>query len=128
MILSIVTLLIFAISLTVFEGMYFHQQRGSKRVIEWVHELLMVIRLTVLLLFYQATGAWLLCIAAFGLFPLIHDGIYYETRNYFSPGLFPKGWKDHSKEDTSLMSIDFLDRLCYACLGVIFIFAHVWSS
>ncbi len=63
------------------------------------------------------------CIGLACLFPFIHDGVYYETRNRINPMVYPSGWMDHSTRTGALISFDFPVRLLLAAAGIIIITA-----
>jgi len=84
------------------------------------HIMLTVFRAVVMLpvLWYEGIGY---CVGLACLFPLIHDGFYYETRNRINPNVYKLGWMDHSKNTGAIISLDFPARVMFACVGIIII-------
>ena len=60
------------------------------------------------------------------MFPFIHNGMYYTTRNYLDKNLYPKKWFDQSVTSTSKLTYVFtplVRTICFIVATVcIFIF------
>lgn len=82
------------------------------------HAMLTVFRSIVMIpvLYYEGLFN---CIALMLMFPLIHDGMYYQTRNKLNKNVYTMGWMDHSTQSGALISFDFPVRLIFAVLGII---------
>ena len=70
-------------------------------------------------LFYEG---WQCCFAAAAFFPLIHDGVYYMTRNHINPAVYPLGFMDKSLSTGAIFSLSFGYRLLLALLGILVLF------
>lgn len=55
-----------------------------------------LIRLVFWLLIWRYIEEFLPCFALAAMFPFIHDGVYYITRNKLQPGTYKKGFWDYS--------------------------------
>lgn len=86
----------------------------------WSHIALTVLRAIVAIpvLYYEG---WLNVLGLMCMFPLLHDGAYYQTRNYINPNVYPKGWKDESTTTGALISLSFPVRCSFAAAGLLFI-------
>lgn len=84
----------------------------------WSHIMLTVLRAVVAIpiLYYEG---WLNVLSLMCLFPLLHDGAYYQTRNHINPNIYPKGWKDESTTTGALISLSFTNRVILAVVGII---------
>lgn len=65
---------------------------------------------------------WQCCFAAAAFFPLIHDGVYYMTRNHINPDVYPDGFTDTSLSTGAIFSLSFPYRLLLAVLGLLVLF------
>ena len=65
---------------------------------------------------WSMCGGWELMPAAL-MFPLLHDGAYYEAYKRFLPGQYPKGWRDRSTTTDAIVSLSFENRLFFAASG-----------
>jgi hypothetical protein len=51
------------------------------------------------------------------MFPFLHDGMYYKTRNKINSNTYPKGWWDTSYTTGALISFNAFERLAFAIIG-----------
>lgn len=83
------------------------------------------IALTVFRAVVMAPIAWyeglVTCIGLAFLFPFIHDGFYYQTRNKINNNTYPLGWMDESNSTGAVFSFGFLTRVIFASIGIIII-------
>lgn len=86
----------------------------------WSHIALTILRAIVVIpvLYYEG---WLNVLGLMCMFPFLHDGAYYQTRNYINPKVYPKGWKDESFTTGALISLSFPVRCAFALAGILFI-------
>ena len=84
------------------------------------HIMLTIFRAVVMVPIFWYEGLCF-CIGLAFLFPLVHDGFYYETRNRINQNVYTLGWMDHSKNTGALISFDFPIRVILACIGIIII-------
>lgn len=82
----------------------------------WSHIALTLFRAIVIIPLVWYEG-WLDGLAAVLMFPLLHDGAYYQTREYIKPGTYKEGWMDSSKESGALLSFTFPARLILFLIG-----------
>ena len=84
------------------------------------HVMLTVFRAVVMfpVFWYEGIGY---CVGLACLFPLVHDGFYYQTRHYINPKVYELGWMDQSNTTGALISFDFPTRVILACIGIIII-------
>ena len=89
----------------------------------WSHISLTVIR-AIVASFVFICGKWTDVFVCMLVFPMIHDGMYYHTRNFLNPKIYTLGWMDHSTKTGAMFSLPFVGRLIFAIIGVIlFIYA-----
>lgn len=82
------------------------------------HIMLTILRLIVVLPIIICTQ-WINLIVCMCIFPLIHDGTYYQTRNQIDENVYPNGWTDHSITTGALLSFTFIYRVLLAMVGII---------
>lgn len=92
---------------------YFYESKmsGIKRNLHsifWSQRLLVVI----LACATMPTEIRIPTILSFALiFSYIHNGVYFETRNYLTPDIYKLKWKDASENAKFLASLSFKDRI-----------------
>lgn len=81
------------------------------------HVALTVLRLIVMgpVLYYEG---WMTCVSIACMFPFIHDGVYYQTRNKINRNVYPHGWMDQSTESGALISLGLVERSVLAMIGI----------
>lgn len=62
------------------------------------------------------TGISLMCV-----FPFIHDGFYYLTRNYLNPSDYPKRFLDSSTTSSAKIELSLIQRLALFISGLVLI-------
>jgi hypothetical protein len=82
----------------------------------WSHVALTILRVIVLFPVFWYVG-WLEAVAVALMFPIFHDGAYYQTREHIRPGTYPNGWLDYSKETGAIFSFQFPARLILLLVG-----------
>jgi hypothetical protein len=106
--LATIALLVFYVTKSVAEGYYFHAKSKTRIPAEkYQHWVLTAIRIPVWVLFYLATNSMLLTCSLVLIFPFIHDGLYYLTRNKLNPFVYPEGFWDNPNPKTSNAVMDF---------------------
>ena len=121
--LAIITVLFFYVTKSVAEGFYFHAKAKSKTSYEkYQHWVLTAIRIPVWILFWMYTN-WILTLGMILIFPFLHDGIYYYTRNKLNPFVYTEGfWDDpNPKSSNAVMDFTLLQRTLLAAVGIIVI-------
>lgn len=118
-ILAILSLLTFYISTSLVEGALFHLKAKSKLKIKYQHFYLVAMRIPFWVLFYLVTKNIFLLTFMVMIFPLIHDGVYYWTRNKLNPDIYPFGFWDEPDAEKSDAVLDFTlkQRIWFAILG-----------
>lgn len=86
----------------------------------WSHNILTILRGIVAfpILIHEGFTHLIGCIC---LFPFLHDGAYYQTRNHID-GTYPDGWFDESYTTGALFSLDPITRTLFAIIGIICLF------
>lgn len=92
---------------------YFYESKvsGIKRNLHsifWNQRLLVVI-LTCATMPHEIRFLTLLSFAF--VFSYLHNGVYFETRNYLTPEIYKLKWKDASENAKFLASLSFKDRI-----------------
>lgn len=72
-------------------------------------------------------GIWIVLLATLGMlltFPILHNGSYYESRNWIATHNgtikpYSKGWKDQSTTSTANINFDLFNRVLLGSLGLI---------
>jgi hypothetical protein len=118
-ILAILSLLTFYVSTSLVEGVLFHLKAKSKLKIKNQHFYLVAMRIPFWVLFYLVTTNVFLLTFMVMIFPFIHDGVYYWTRNKLNPDIYPKGFWDEPDPIKSDAVLDFTlkQRIWLAILG-----------
>jgi len=118
-ILAILSLLTFYVSTSLVEGALFHLKAKSKLKIKNQHFYLVAMRIPFWVLFYLVTTNVFLLTFMIMIFPFIHDGVYYWTRNKLNPDIYPKGFWDEPDPIKSDAVLDFTlkQRTWLAILG-----------
>lgn len=114
--INTLSFLIFSALSGYFEA-YFWESRPKVNQ-RWSHIALTILRSCILIPILIHDG-WILCAALACFFPLIHDGMYYHTRNKINPRIYGLGWMDHSNSTGALISLDFVSRVIVAACGII---------
>lgn len=119
--ISILSILVFYVSVSLVEGVLFHLKAKSGLKIKYQHFYLVATRVPLWILFYLVTYNLSLLFFLITLFPLIHDGTYYWTRNKLNPNIYPKKFWDNPDKKKSDAILDFsLDqRIGLAFIGTI---------
>lgn len=104
------------------DGLHFDRPASLHQILPAgldIHQLFVMRRAIVLILLSAATG--ILPAIAFGLvFPYIHDGRYYFTRNQLNHQKYPDGWKSEpSRSSTAVMDFSYRVRVLFAFFGVL---------
>jgi len=110
---------IFVIGSSIVEGFLWHHYKGKHpKGFRWqnIHLWLVLMRFGAVLPFW----GWSLPFYVF-TFPLVHDGVYYTTRNFLRRGTYPKWFFDTSKKSTALLTLPFGWRLAFALVGLLFL-------
>lgn len=113
----IILWIIFSIFEGIREGYYFNSIPASPKRYN-IHTLFTAQRLTVLaFIIIQDPIAALVCVC---MFPFIHDGFYYDTRNKLNPNIYTKGfWDAPSKTSTARFDFSLGTRLFFYILGLL---------
>ena len=106
------------------DGLHFDRPASLHQILPAgpdIHQLFTVRRAIVLILLSAATG--ILPAITFGLiFPYVHDGCYYATRNKLNPQKYPDRWKSEpSRSSTAVMDFSYRIRVFLAFFGVLLI-------
>jgi hypothetical protein len=124
--LCVFALLVFYAMTAHFEAQYFYYRDLVIKQLRLKneHHVLVVMRMAVWGLFYLYTLNWALTFWMIALFPIIHDGLYYQRRHKLDPSIYNEGFWDYSKTDTALISLNLFWRVTTAVAGtLVFIFA-----
>ena len=117
----IIAYFLFVLFSSIVEGFLWDRQGTNGKKLRDIHVWLVLMRSTVFLMLYLSLG-WEWVLFAVFSFPLLHDGVYYQTRNFLNPLIYHKGFFDTSKTSTALFTVSFKWRLLMAVLGVFFLF------
>ncbi len=85
------------------EGWFEHLLRNQDKVTLPINEHVpfTLIRVIIWFFIYKYVGDLWSCLTLIAIFPFVHDGQYYTTRNLLQPELYPKKWFDNSDTSTS---------------------------
>lgn len=121
--------ILFVITISIVEAFMFHSQLLHKTSID-IHIPLTINRIVVFIGIFNSFPIFeiiqylFLCVLTF---PLLHDGIYYKTRNLLNSKIYNKGFFDQSTTTTAKFSFNFTKRLMLAILGgLIFILLNLF--
>lgn len=106
------------------EGFYYDAAMRADRQYQNIHWIFFVQRALILLVICMCTLSVLLPIGLGLMFPFIHDGYYYITRNHLDPRIYPKKFISSSTTSTAFLEIDFTSRVIFFIGGIVFILAH----
>ncbi len=124
MVLSLIAVLFFYVTKSVAEGFYFHAKAKSKTPYEkYQHWVLTAIRVPIWVLYYMATYNELSTLGLILIFPFIHDGLYYYTRNKLNPFVYTEGFLDNPnpKSSNAIMDFTLLQRSLFGLAGLLLI-------
>ena len=62
------------------------------------------------------------------MFPFLHDGLYYQTRNKLNPSVYPRGWKDTSTTTDARWSFGYEKRKKLFLIGGILWLIAVYAN
>lgn len=122
MLIAFIATLLFYVTVSVAEGYYFHVKSKVRLVgNKYQHWLLTAIRLPIWILLHLITGSLFITIGTMMMFPFIHDGIYYYTRNKLNPFSYPdKFWANpDAKKSNAVMDFTLTQRSLLAVAGAI---------
>jgi hypothetical protein len=93
---------------------------GNEHTLLWIKRLLITF-----IAFFPVH--FLLVLASVFLFPLIHNGAYFETRKDISGGTtYPDGWKSEpSPFSTAKINFSFKQRVLGAVIGIVIIVLYI---
>lgn len=117
--ISITLIILFYCFSTICEGGYFHIRMESGIKLKYEHTILTLMRSCVWGLFYLICKDWVLTVSMIFIFPFIHDGIYYVTRNKLNPAIYKKGFWDDSTSSTALLELKLPYRTTLFVVGFI---------
>lgn len=103
---------------------YFWNSRPKVKQLT-AHATLTVIRSCLLIpvFWYEGLMSAFLCMM---LFPFIHDGKYYATRNDINSNVYKKRWFDSSLTTGAIISFNSFERISFAVIGVVtFVIYHI---
>lgn len=119
--MAILSYFLFVLFSSVVEGFLWARKGLNHKGIRNIHLWLVLMRSTVwFLLFLLTSWNWVL-FAVLG-FPLLHDGIYYMTRNFLDENIYPKGFFDVSTTSTALFTVSFQYRAFLFVVGLAALF------
>jgi hypothetical protein len=81
------------------------------------HAMLTLVRTCVLVPIVWYEGIWSFVFCVF-MFPFIHDGAYYTTRNNINPNVYKKRWFDSSLTTGAIISFNAFERTAFAIIGL----------
>lgn len=90
----------------------------------WSHITLTILRLFVLIPVFIHDGFWATgsCVL---MFPFLHDGMYYVTRNRIDPTKYPDGWLSESTTTGAYVSFNAIERVMFAVVSVLTIITFI---
>jgi hypothetical protein len=116
--------LLFIFVTSVSEAYLFHKTPFVTISIPYIHYLFTLIRGVVWIGVALLCGlGWYYVIPSCLIFPYLHDGMYYYTRNKLNPRIYRLGWKARSLETNAVLSFKFETRYYLFMLGVA---VYVW--
>lgn len=120
-VLSLLSLLTFYVSTSLVEGVLFHLKAKSGLKIKNQHFYLVAMRIPFWVMFFLITKSWFLLFFTVMVFPFIHDGVYYWTRNKFNPEIYPKKFWDEpdSKKSDAILDFTLKQRIWLAIIGFV---------
>ncbi len=111
------------------EAYYYHLKIKTNELKEYNEHPLFTYQRTIvvflilapMILMYQLFDVFVYAIALASVFPFIHDGFYYRTRNKLDSRIYPKGIFDQSLHSTAFSTKYFTPkvRISFAIFGVI---------
>lgn len=110
----------FVVTSSMMEAAMFHQIRPQHNPKIDEHVLLTAMRIVVFFGMFGVTlKAAKLALMFAMMFPLVHDGVYYQMRHYFDKGVYPLGWRSDSTTTDAKFSFVLTDRIVLFVLGLI---------
>lgn len=107
------------------DAYFFHYEILVDPIKKPLHALLTAHRWIFGALIAWITLDWMFCLSLVLLFPLIHDGVYYQYRHKLTPSIYPLGWRDDSDTDRSWLNISFFFRISFAMAGIVLLIADL---
>lgn len=107
--------LVFSYLSGVLEGYFWASRPKVKQLSS--HAMLTFIRMCVALPIFWYEGFWNVVFCVF-IFPFIHDGAYYVTRNNINPSIYKKRWFDSSLTTGAIISFNAFERTAFALIGL----------
>lgn len=102
-IIAIVIWVLFAILDGAVDAMMYHVKNVNKSLPVNEHIYYTIQRLLVAIACIALAGWWIIP-SLILVFPFLHDGMYYFTRNKLNPGVYYFGWFDHSNTSTAVLT------------------------
>lgn len=100
--------LLFAAFSAIGEGFFEYVIRSSGIELKFnEHFPFTLLRILFWLLIWRHVDELLPCVALGAMFPFIHDGVYYVTRNRLQPGLYKNGFWDYSITSGAVFDLAF---------------------
>jgi hypothetical protein len=114
------------------EAVLFHKNNGASLDFKYrtgfdIHVAFTAIRAVIVLVLAMFVEHWILFILISALvFPFLHDGFYYQVRNWLSKGrVYPVGFFDQSTTTTAIFSLGIFWRIILFVFGAGMIFALI---
>lgn len=105
----------FAISDGVRDGFMYHMRNWRVETLINEHIIFTIHRLFPFIM--VGIFEWILLLPAMCVFPWLHDGAYYSTRDMLNPGIYPKRWMDQSRNSTA-KSTNFFNPVRRTLIGI----------
>lgn len=93
-----------------------------------IHVGLTALRLAAALAAVSAIGNLLYLVPMALVFPMLHDGYYYMTMNNIDPKIYPKRFRDRSRQTTAIFSLGFKARVIAFVLGILSFALMVYAT
>lgn len=114
--ITTICFLAFALMSGYFEA-YFWNARPRVRQFH-THMMLTWLRFIVILPVLVNVGFWAFACCVL-MFPFLHDGMYYRTRNKINSNIYPRGWWDTSYTTGAIISFNAFERTAFAIIGLV---------